>query len=350
MEYVAAGFAPRARAEGLADLHFRYGSLRACLRTDDEAFRSRFATIFSDCLEPEPSASEASPVVLQVTGLASKQKILADIGGHAGRGDSAALIGLFPGLRELPSRGEGQGPSTSFAWGDDATPVISMCAERVVLDRAIPWQMIITHYFLNHLMRLQPALLFFHAASLAIGGRGVFLGGPKGAGKSTLSLSLAARGHGFLGDEVAAIDSRTGEMLPCARAVSIREGPQAQAVHRFLERTRVERETLPDGTKRLRVPASQVFPAARPRRAKLAHAFFLDTRARAPQTKPLHFSTEHLPLLSPLHATLGGIAAGARAVRFLGLFGTIPCHVLTPGGTPDETAELIERTVQAHGI
>ena len=335
------------RSESLAESHFRFGSLRACLRTDEPEFRTRFLRIFSDCLEPEGPAP-AAPVVLQVAASTPGHDVVAEISLHEGRADPAALTMLFPELRELAPRHDTAGTWTLLARGADPRPAISMCADRVVLDRALPWQMIVTHYFLNHVMRLQPELFFFHGATVAIGDRGVLLGGRKGAGKSTLSLACAARGHGFLGDEIAAVDTRTGRVLPFARAVSIRPGPQAQAVDRYLGETRVDRETLPDGTERMRVPASRIFPQARPRPVSLTHAFFLEGLADQPRATPIEFSLERLPLLAPLHATLASHPAGERAVRFLKLFSAIRCYRLTPGGTPDRTAELIEEITASH--
>jgi hypothetical protein len=196
-------------------------------------------------------------------------------------------------------------------------------------------------------MRMQPDFYFFHAATVAIGDCGVFLAGNKGAGKSTLSLALAARGHGFLGDELATIHSVTGMVLPFRRAVSIRLGPQAQAVSQYLGRTQVDRETLPDGTERLRVPASHIFPAAAGRPVILTHAFFLNDVAERPQAKEFEFSSRDLPLLAPLHATLASMSPAIRTLRFLKLFANVRCNILSPGGTPDETAELIESIVES---
>src|SRR5260221_9972057 len=144
------------RSAFLAESHFRFGSLRTCLRTDDEEFRDRFLRIFSDCLEPEDAASTAPPVVLEVAASISAKEIIAEISLHEGRSDSAALTMLFPELRELPPPHGSAENAKTFARPGDAHPVISMDADRLVLDRAIPWQTIITHYFLNHVMRLQP--------------------------------------------------------------------------------------------------------------------------------------------------------------------------------------------------
>ena len=94
------------------------------------------------------------------------------------------------------------------------------------------------------------------------------------------------------------------------------------------------------------MPVSRLFPAATPRRVPLTHAFFLGDIGEEPSATPITFSLSHLPLLAPLHATLTNIAPGERTIRFLRLFSQIRCYMLTPGGTPDQTAELVENIVE----
>jgi hypothetical protein len=47
--------------------------------------------------------------------------------------------------------------------------------------------------------------LVLHASAIAIGGRAIALLGEKGAGKSTLSATLLARGHSLLSDDIVAV-------------------------------------------------------------------------------------------------------------------------------------------------
>ena len=49
--------------------------------------------------------------------------------------------------------------------------------------------------------------LVLHASAVAIGGRAIALLGEKGAGKSTLSATLLARGHSLLSDDIVAVRS-----------------------------------------------------------------------------------------------------------------------------------------------
>ena len=134
--------------------------------------------------------------------------------------------------------------------------------------------------------------------------------------------------------------------MPFRRAVSIRVGPQAGAVEQFLRQHDVEMETLADGTNRWRVPVSRIFPDAKPRPVSLTHAFFLNGISARPQATAFEFSSRHLPLLGQLHATFISKFAGERTLTFLNLFRRVRCYKLSPGGTPDQTADLIETIVE----
>jgi hypothetical protein len=52
----------------------------------------------------------------------------------------------------------------------------------------------------------------FHASAVAIAGRAAVFVGGGGAGKTTLALSLALRGAGFLADDVVAVDTTPGKI------------------------------------------------------------------------------------------------------------------------------------------
>jgi serine kinase of HPr protein (carbohydrate metabolism regulator) len=55
-------------------------------------------------------------------------------------------------------------------------------------------------------------------------GQGLLLVGPKGSGKTTISLALAARGHDFLGDEMAGVRIGSLELVPVRRSLAVRDG------------------------------------------------------------------------------------------------------------------------------
>ena len=81
--------------------------------------------------------------------------------------------------------------------------------------------------------------------------------GPKGAGKSTLALALAARGHALLGDEHACYLPATGELLPFRRPVGIKPGPRSSAVEGALAR----RGRSPERDGMMRLPLEDLLDA-----------------------------------------------------------------------------------------
>src|SRR5947207_2119645 len=78
--------------------------------------------------------------------------------------------------------------------------------DRVRFRKVDAWRRIVSHMLFLRLIRRRPDLLFFHAASIGMDGRAYLLIGPKGRGKTSVSLALAARGHAFLGDETAIVE------------------------------------------------------------------------------------------------------------------------------------------------
>jgi len=70
--------------------------------------------------------------------------------------------------------------------------------------------------------RLESAAL--HAGTVELGGQGVLISGAKGAGKSTLTLTLANEGGRYLGDEIAFVRYEDATVDPFPKAVTLKEG------------------------------------------------------------------------------------------------------------------------------
>jgi hypothetical protein len=66
--------------------------------------------------------------------------------------------------------------------------------------------------------------LLFHAGALDAGGTGILVPGTSGSGKSTLTAGLARAGLGYLTDELAALDLRSGQLLPYAKPITLKAG------------------------------------------------------------------------------------------------------------------------------
>lgn len=72
----------------------------------------------------------------------------------------------------------------------------------------------------------QRGLLPLHASAVQIGDRAVVLMGPSGSGKSSLAAALSRRGHVYLTDDVAVIDTETPEgprLLPAFSSAKLWE-------------------------------------------------------------------------------------------------------------------------------
>lgn len=216
----------------------------------------------------------------------------------------------------------------------------------MLVDPRETWQPLVANCAVNWVMQMQPELLFFHAATVAIAGEGVLIAGEKAAGKSTLSMALAARGHDFFGDEVAAVRTETFELAAFRRAVSVREGPQAPPVEERLSDKCCFTETFPDGTLRSRAQASDLFPAVGARPQPLRWVFFLRGFEERPRAEPFRPRFEDLRLLMPLACTFWGTSSAARITQVARLLSSVSCYFLYPG-LPEDTARLVERIVRS---
>jgi hypothetical protein len=62
--------------------------------------------------------------------------------------------------------------------------------------------------------------------------------------------------------------------------------------------------------------------------------------------EPIVPQARHLSLLSPLAPSLWEASPGHRAIEFLKLLANAQCFYLDVGGSPDDTADLVEKTVE----
>lgn len=295
---------------------FRFGRLSAGLRTNDRAFAARFARIFGDCREPDPT--RASACQLDVLVPSDGRHVRARLSGHE-RLDDAAVAALIPGVD------------------------VTMRGGAVWVPREAPWPIFVAHYFVHHVLARQHDMAFLHAATVEVRGNGLLLMGSKGAGKSTLALALGARGHAVLGDEVAAIGLDDGVCHPFRRAVAIRAGPQSKAVTERVARVGADPETMPDGTSRVRVLLSELFPGDDPGPAPLRAVVFLQGLQPGPASaKRVAFSLCEARWLGPLRASFADRPAGSEALRLVRLFAPVRCYKVWLGGTPDEAAGVLE--------
>jgi hypothetical protein len=187
-----------------------------------------------------------------------------------------------------------------------------------------------------------------HAASVSVNGCGALIVGRAGGGKTTLSLALAARGHGLLGDDMAAVRTQSRELLPFRRTVHIRSGLRDALVEEAIRRGTVA-ETSRGGARRLCAEPRGLFPDAPAHPVRLGAAFFLRRFSRAPSLEPFVPSLDRIAALKTLPVRWSwGISAGGRLLRFLvviRLLSGVRCWYLDVG-RPAETARLMEAALE----
>jgi hypothetical protein len=224
---------------------------------------------------------------------------------------------------------------------DPATPALALRGSVALVDRRRKWYPLIAHLLVNRLLQFQRKMLFFHAASLRIGGAGVLLFGDKCAGKTTTALFLAARGHGLLSDEVGAVRSADNTLTPYRRALSIRPGPLPELVRARLRSGEFRRETLGDGTTRIRARIGSIFRTAPAAATPLKRMFFLDGFARTARARRVTPGTLHLRHLQPFGCSVYGASKRNVVFRLATMLSRTQAYALTLG-SPDSTAALIE--------
>lgn len=223
--------------------------------------------------------------------------------------------------------------------GQDA-PALAFHGPDCVFRLEGRWRTAVALFLFHRLLRMRPAALFFHAATVAVEGRGALLVGPKGSGKSTTALALAARGHVLLGDETACYLPSARTVLPMRRPVGVKPGPRARAVAAGIERAGLVPQE--DGILRADVGALLATPEASA--VPLRSVLFLRGFAPAPGIAPITAGREELAALQPLACSLVDAPPSRRVFEMVRLFEGLRVFRLHPGD-PDETAAALERVL-----
>jgi hypothetical protein len=307
----------------------------------DDALSRRFQDIY-----PEGSATGPPPSeTVQVTCRVCNHPAL-PLAGIAF--DDPEPLDSFAFCRQLfPDRGYVEGPSagdwrTIALQASPEQPLIALNENLALVDRQQVWQPFVANYAVNRVLRLQRDILFFHAASVAVDGQGILIVGPKGAGKTTTSLTLAARGWPFFGDEMAAVQRDTKALWPCRRAASLRSGPRAPRLDERLAGRHYSVEKFPDGGERILVDVGELLPEAEVSPAALSCVLFLRRFAERPKAELFAFGLRHFQMLSPLACSMWGASAGGVIMDVSRLLKGTKCYFLDPG-SPEPTADLIEK-------
>ena len=195
----------RCRAQLPLSRYYKFARGGLCLACDDVQFADRFRFLFAECVSSQAELDGLQVFVLELTTNHSSNTSLISFSADEGVEYCTFILELFPerNFRVLPDKKlEGW---RYLAAPDGANPVIAVGRNQLLVHRNCSWQAIIAQFAVSNVMRLQQDVQFFHAATVGIRSNGVFITGAKEAGKTTLSLALAARSHAFLGDEYAAV-------------------------------------------------------------------------------------------------------------------------------------------------
>ena len=327
-------------------IRYRFGNGRLELDSDDGPLNLRFRQIYPEGVV-DPEGGRNGPLRVGCTVRSLDEPHVAAIAFE----DPEDLDAVEFCRTLFPDRSYIAGPPAAPGWqtislgGTPLDPLVAMKGNFAIVDRRQVWQPFIANLAVNRVLRLQRDVLFFHAASVRVVDSGIMLVGSKGSGKTTTSLTLASRGHGFLGDEIAAVCVDTREMLPFRRAASIRAGIRTSRVSQRLAQAAYPAETFPDGSARVLANVADLFPEAVASPAKLTSVFFLRRFASRPAVEQFSFGLEHFHLLTPLGCCMWGVPMGLRMLQMSRLLSEVRCYHLD-SGSPDETAELLERVAE----
>ena len=325
-----------------------YGFGRAFLavESEDDEFASRFRDIYSECAVEFPPEASLPQVTLRVKAIPSEADWLA-VSVTPAPPDAAGLLRqLFPD-RAYQAWTEDQQEWRILALANaPEEPVLALGPSEMLVSRRHGWQQLVATYAISTTIWLQPDVFILHAASMGLFSKGVLLSGAKGAGKTTLALSLASRGHAFLGDEWAAVSRLSGELLPLRRAASIRPGPHPEGLTQYLRAHPCYVETLQDGTRRVRTRVGEVFPHAAAQVVPLADVCFLRGFSAKPDIRPFARGNGGLPPISPLLASFWGRPQAERSLGLLRSLRRARWWHVDVGGSPEQTADMIEETVK----
>lgn len=316
---------------------FHLLDVELCLSSDEDGLADEFARVFGGRGSPLSSAPRARLEARVVSEGPLPGHGALEVSGD-GLADPAGFLLSFssptiPLVKLPPAR-----PGWSLVGlPGDPEPLFAFSGEVCLFRKVARWRRILAHVLFLRVLRLRDDALFFHAASAAVGGRGLLLVGPKGAGKSTLALALAARGHSLLGDETACYLPATGEILPFRRPVAIKPGPRAAAVSEALARLRPEADE--EGL--VRADVGSLFGAAPAAAAPLFAVVFLDGFAPASMLRKVVPGREELAALQPLASSIATRPAAERVFAMARLLGSAACYRLL-AGEPDAAARTIE--------
>jgi len=237
-----------------------------------------------------------------------------------------------------------------YSSSEAARPFMTSCGFNSLVDLAEAPPKFLFDYIVSAMMSLQRRIIFVHAASVGVYGKGALLWGFSGGGKTTTSLALASRGHAFFGDNTACIRTQSGELLPFRRAAAVKPGCRAQAVEEHLGDSN-ETVALPDGRRAILMNVGNSFPASQAGPMKLSSVFYLRRFADKPAFEAFVPSVTDRIFVSRMTLDPMAVFGVSPARRLMNIFillemiSKVKCYFLDVG-MPEDTASLIEKTME----
>jgi hypothetical protein len=334
------------------DTHYRFGDAHLALAAP-RSLRAALEDRYGDCAVPVAPVGDATSLRCSVQARGDGLTLVNFVAPAVDAFGTALALLEHPVGRPLYR----EVPSTVAGWRliastTTALPLVAARGGLLLVDAPNAPEGFLVDTLLSPVLAMQRELLFVHAASIEIGGRGVLLIGPSGSGKTTTALTLAARGHGYLGDDMAVLHAASGVLLPMRSTANLRPGPHPQALTDQLHGVTWSPPHA-DGQPRLRLRVTEVFPDNAAARVPLMQVLFLRRFAPTAAIEPFEATPRALGSLAPLGLNRAlwlawGITPQRRLAQFMvfmRLLARLRCAWLDVGPI-EATADLIERTLE----
>jgi hypothetical protein len=334
---------PASVPAGERDRWYRFGDALLRLECTDPAFLDRFSLLFGGCAVGGPG--DGLPVIHGTVDVdaASGEARIAVRGGDLADPESLVLaVFSDDGIAQVSRRGAWRELSTRGANGWR----LDVRGGELITRAGAPWQYVAGAIVVHRAMAAQQGVVFVHAAAVELAGEAVLLVGPREAGKTTLAVGLAARGHRFLGDEVGAIRLDGPSVLSFPRAAGVRPGPRSSASEAVVDRPDLFVEHFADGTRKTLVPAGDMRAVPPGEALRFGRVVVLDGRAPTARLTDLAAAPGNVRYLAPVKSMPFSTGSGSKTLGLLRTASAVRWHRLT-AGTPDETITLIEERCTA---